>query len=150
MNAFKWAFWLTMLGIGIFVVFRIKREQRAIPIVEPYKNRSKLFAETIGRLYFNRGDHRNLSLKSISHLKEYLHSKYYMKDIDFTQAEAKLLAKKSGYELDKITQLFNNINNIRSTQTVTDGMLTTLYKHCLLYTSQSPRDLSTSRMPSSA
>ena len=117
-----------MLGIGIFVLFRIKREQRAIPIVEPYKNQSKIFAETIGRLYYNRGDHRNLSMKSISHFKEYLHTHYYMKDIDFTQAEAKLLAMKSGYERDNVNQLFDNINNIRSTQTVTDGMLTNLYK----------------------
>ena len=34
--------------------------------------------------------------------------------------------------------------------TVRNGDATTLHKICLLYTSPSPRDLSTSRMPSSA
>lgn len=126
--SFKWAYWMTLFGIFVFVLFRIKREQRAIPIVEPYKNQSKLFAETIGRLYYNRGDHRNLSLKAISHFKEHLHKQFYFSDVDFTYDEAKRLAIKSGYELSKIEQLFNNINNIRSTKTVTDGMLSTLYK----------------------
>ena len=41
---------------------------------------------------------------------------------------------------DDIRELRNEINNLRNE----------IYRNCLLYTSPSPRDLSTSRMPSSA
>ena len=38
----------------------------------------------------------------------------------------------------------------RESQTLRDASLEAEYRPCLLYTSPSPRDLSTSRMPSSA
>ena len=42
------------------------------------------------------------------------------------------------------------INNSRFDPMHNSGSAQDLYNHCLLYTSPSPRDLSTSRMPSSA
>src|SRR5690606_17892633 len=36
----KWAYYLSILGILLFVIFKGKREQRIIPIIEPLKNSS--------------------------------------------------------------------------------------------------------------
>ena len=54
--------------------------------------------------------------------------------------------KRQGYVSKKIkSELRENlIQKLKAKQTIFDGII------CLLYTSPSPRDLSTSRMPSSA
>ena len=54
------------------------------------------------------------------------------------------------------TQIFgkkvtsDNIRRLITRRNWTQGTRYEMYRHCLLYTSPSPRDLSTSRMPSSA
>ncbi|MFN7119676.1 MAG: hypothetical protein ACK4TA_22970, partial [Saprospiraceae bacterium] len=47
-----WA-WYLLLSIGLlFLLFRTKRRQRVIPVLEPNTNTSLEFVSTIGRLYF--------------------------------------------------------------------------------------------------
>ena len=58
------------------------------------------------------------------------------KDYDFVQYNGKVKADLNAFMKRKDKYHF--------------GKLSRLYKDCLLYTSPSPRDLSTSRMPSSA
>ena len=52
-------------------------------------------------------------------------------------------------ELDRVNGINNSYSNLRLFGYSENDVIVTLYS-CLLYTSPSPRDLSTSRMPSSA
>ena len=62
-RGFRWA-WYLLLGTGVlYLFFRAKRKQRIIPVIEPNKNTSLEFVETIGTLHFQQNDHRQLAMQ---------------------------------------------------------------------------------------
>lgn len=76
--ATRWALLLALLTLFLFVLFEAKRRQRIIPIVPPLENSSVSFVETVGRLYYNKGNHLNLAEKMVQHFLEYVRSNYFL------------------------------------------------------------------------
>lgn len=126
--AFRWAYWLTILGLVLFFFIRAKRKQRAIPVVEAPKNSSMEFAETMGSLYFNQSNNKNLANKKISILKEYISRKLQLSDITFSENEIIELSNKSGKDEESISKMLRLINSIKNSTEVSDGQLTVLNK----------------------
>ncbi len=60
-----WAYYLALWSAVVYIVFESKRRQRVIPIVEPPKNTTLEFVSTIGRLYFQNGNHKDIADKKI-------------------------------------------------------------------------------------
>ena len=54
----------------------MRRKQRYIPVVAKPKNDSLDFVKTIGRLYYDKGDHKNLSRKMGAFFLEHVRSRY--------------------------------------------------------------------------
>lgn len=104
--SFRWAYWLTLTGVGMYILFHGKRRQRAIPILTSPRNEQINFIKTLGSLYYKKGNHKNLIDKKLQVFKEYLASVYGMKDIAFTTQEAKLLHEKSGKDFHLIDRVF--------------------------------------------
>lgn len=50
----RWALYLTMITIILFMIFTAKRRQRAIPVIQEPANKSLEFTELIGTLYFQK------------------------------------------------------------------------------------------------
>ena len=73
--------------------------------------------------------------------------KPYLK-VDWDVRHIRLLHTAVSYYVEKMYP--KNIMDVRGEKERMVAMKEALYKICLLYTSPSPRDLSTSRMPSSA
>ena len=48
----RWAYYITILSVLLFMLFEMKRRQRIIPIVKPLPNTTMEFVATIGNLYF--------------------------------------------------------------------------------------------------
>jgi hypothetical protein len=61
--AYRWAYYVAIFSILIYVVVYARRQQRIIPIIEPFKNLSLEFARTVGTLYYQQKDHRDLAEK---------------------------------------------------------------------------------------
>ena len=61
--ALKWSYYLLVVGLLLFVIFKAKREQRIIPIIKPLENSSVEFAKTVGSLYYQHRDYANLNNK---------------------------------------------------------------------------------------
>lgn len=109
-----WAFLLACASVVVFIIFRAKREQRPIPVLERPVNSSVEFAQTIGRLYFNYQDHKNLAEKKIlyffdfvrNHLQIPLHDKF---DNQLIQR----VAQKSSVKEEEVDELFKAIKEIR-------------------------------------
>ena len=80
----RWALYLSMLTIVLFMCFTARRRQRAIPVVEAPKNRSLEFIELIGTLYFQRGNRADLVRKKYQFLTEELRREMY---VDVEQLE---------------------------------------------------------------
>lgn len=74
----KLAYYLLIISLILFMYFNGKRQQRSIPIIKPLRNSSLDFIHTVGRLYYNRKNHKDIAQKKFLHLKEYLRSKYHI------------------------------------------------------------------------
>jgi hypothetical protein len=110
--SFRWAYWISVVGIVIFILFTAKRRQRIIPLIKPKRNLTLAFVRTIGDLYFQRGDHADLIEKKLDLLRAYLHKTYRIDVVDFTPDDATHLALRSGLPTDDIHQCFSYIRNL--------------------------------------
>jgi len=68
--ALKWAYWIAISLLFLTVFVYARRRQRAIPVVAPPRNTSREFADTMGRLYYFRGDHADIARKLTVQFKE--------------------------------------------------------------------------------
>jgi hypothetical protein len=109
-----WAYYLTMSAVLIFMLFEAKRKQRIIPIVKPLPNTSLEFVSTIGNLYYQNGDHKNIAEKKINFLLEQIRSKYSLKTLYWNAEFFKALANKSGNTIEDVQKLFKKISFIQS------------------------------------
>src|SRR5690606_10183509 len=64
-RALSSAWYLLLIALLFYLIFKSKREQRAVPIVEPEPNLSIAFAKTIGSLYYENGAPGNMVVKKI-------------------------------------------------------------------------------------
>lgn len=107
--ALKWAYYITIVGLIIFVIFRAKREQRIIPVIEPLENSSIEFAKTVGTLYHQHRDYGDLIAKKLKFFLEYLRSNFYLDTNTINPKTAEDLAAKSGKPLGETKELIEFI-----------------------------------------
>jgi hypothetical protein len=51
----------------VFIIFHAKRKQRIIPIIKPLENTSVEFVRSIGNLYLNEGDAKDMMQKKVTY-----------------------------------------------------------------------------------
>ena len=110
----RWAYYLGMLGLLIFIIFRAKREQRIIPVITPLENSSIEFAKTVGGLYYEHRDYTDLIHKRINFFLEHIRSQYQLNTESINEKTAMDLAAKSGkpiLEVKELLDLIVHLNN---------------------------------------
>lgn len=117
---FKWAYYLTLIGALIYVVFEGKRKQRAIPIVVPLKNQTLAFTRTIANMYYEKGQQKPISEHKIEQFLEYIRSHFYMRTIHREEEFYQNLASRSSHSFDEIKNLFDYIEKLRNQAEVSD------------------------------
>ena len=126
-ESLRWAYYITTCGLLLYLFFMGKRRQRIIPILDPMKNSSLEFAETVGQLYFQKQDHRDLAEKKIRYFFDYLRQQYRMHPTHEMQEDEaafyKRLADKSGVPLAQIQSLFHQIKYTETFETVSAQQL---------------------------
>ena len=76
--ALRWAWYIFLLGIAVFLLFNSKRRQRHIPIVKPVVNTTVEFVRTIGNLYFQEKDFQDIIHKNCTYILEKLRHDYFI------------------------------------------------------------------------
>lgn len=122
----KWAFWLSLLGLLLYILFAIKRRQRIVEIVKPNENTTVTFTETIGRLYLQKKDNKNIAEKMITYFNEHVRNTYFVNTNTINDDFITMLSRKSGVEKEKTEVLYRTIQNINSSIQVTDYQLLSL------------------------
>ena len=61
----KWALLTAMIALLVYVLLEMRRKQRIIPVIKKRANESLDFVKTIGRLYHDKSDHKNLCKKNV-------------------------------------------------------------------------------------
>lgn len=111
--ALKWAWWISLMGIAVFMIFNAKRKQRIVPIKKPLANTTVDFIRTIGNLYYQEGDHDNIIDKKIIYFLERIRNEYL---IDTTKLDDDFIHKlhyKSGKNMADIQKAVFLINTHR-------------------------------------
>ena len=103
----------------LFILFMGKRKQRIIPVIEPVRNTTLDFVQTIGRLYFNRHDNKNLAIKKITFFMDYLRNRFFIRNAD-DAGLINQLSLKSGISEIELQSLFNTINHARNCKVLSD------------------------------
>lgn len=111
--ALKWAWYLFLIGMLIFILFNVKRKQRIVPILKPLPNLTVDFTKTIGNLYYQEGDHDNIIDKKIIYFLERVRNEYLIDTTKLDDVFIKKLHHKSGKDETDIRDLVFLINEHR-------------------------------------
>lgn len=111
--ALRIAWYILLIALGLYLLFKSKRTQRIIPIVEPPKNLTVEFADTIASLYYEQGEPKDIVKKKIDHFYYSLRKQWPIEQLDFQSKEWALFAsKKTQLKEEEISDLFNFLNQI--------------------------------------
>lgn len=105
-DALRSATYLAMFTGLLFLVFKSKREQRAIPIISPLRNTSLEFAQTLGQLYYRQLNHQKLAHKRLLFWKDYVYRHFLIPLSHWQDEHMNELAHKSGKPKENIQALF--------------------------------------------
>jgi len=121
--ALRWAWYLALLTMVLFMIFNAKRRQRIVKVIEPLKNTTVDFAKTIGNLYYETKDHNNLIEKKITYFLEYIRRVYYLDTQSLDEKFIKNLAKKSNIDQTQVKNLVNLMLYLRSKEACNENNL---------------------------
>jgi hypothetical protein len=111
--ALKWAWYIFLIGMLVFIFFNAKRKQRVVPILKPLANTTVDFTKTIGNLYYQEGDHNNIIDKKIIYFLEKVRNEYLIETHELDDDFIKKFHLKSGKKLEDIQNLVSLINAYR-------------------------------------
>jgi len=126
--ALKYAWFSMLVAIFLFMIFRAKRRQRIIPIIEKLPNTSISFAKTIGNLYYQEGKPDDIIHKKITFFLEYLRNTYLLDTQNLNADFKKRLHHKTGIDKDEINRLIDYIVNLSNTSDLNENSLLVLNK----------------------
>lgn len=98
---FQWAFWLTLAVLGVYLLTESRRKQRQIPEYSKPKNDHMEFISTVGKLYFEKGDHLNLASKMSQFFLDHVRTKYKLNTSHINDDFAKALSQKTGLQQEE-------------------------------------------------
>ncbi len=125
---FRAAFWLLILLLILYVLMEMRRRQRYIPVVRKPRNDSLDFVKTIGRLYYDRSDHRNLCRKMSAYFLEFVRSNYKLPTGVLNDEFIRLLHYKSGVAEKEITEIISFIRHLDQGEQVNERELASFHK----------------------
>lgn len=126
--ALKWAFYIALIALILFVIFKGKRTQRIIPVMDPLKNSTLDFTRTIGDLYYQHGDFTNIINNKIQYFLEHIRSKYYLNTQELSENFISKLAIKSSNKKEDTKAIVDFIVYLKSKNTHTEADLIQLNK----------------------
>ncbi|MCB9201449.1 MAG: hypothetical protein H6604_00150 [Flavobacteriales bacterium] len=125
----RFAWYVLLFALIFYLLFKSKREQKAIPIVEPEENKSVEFAKTISSLYYEKGTPGNMIRKKIDYFLFHLRKKYLLDTTDILNSKFhKTLAEKTPFSEKEIKEFMIKINNTYNKPTNSEDDLIQLNK----------------------
>lgn len=125
----RWALYLALAGLMIYVFFQMKRRQRVIPVITPLKNSSLDFIRTVSNVYFNQKDNNSIAHKKLSYFLDFVRQRFYLPTSEMDQNFIEQLARKSGVPVSETTDLVNLLSQIETGDNVSDHLLLMIDQH---------------------
>lgn len=123
-----YAFLISIALLSLYILFGGKRLQRIIAQLKPNENTTVTFTETIGRLYLQKKDNKNIADKMITYFNEYIRNKYFLNTNLINEDFINTLSRKSGVHKDKVETLYRSIGSAHASADVSDYQLLSLHE----------------------
>lgn len=131
-----WAFWLAITALLLYILVNIKRKQRVINEIKPYANTTVTFTETVGRLYLQKKNNKNIAEKMITYFYEHIRNGYFLNTAVVNREFIHSLSRKSNVPVEITEQLFAEIQNVNDSKNINDiqllklnGLIQNFYKN---------------------
>lgn len=110
----RWALYLTMIGVLLFMVFTARRRQRAIPVIRKPENKSLEFTKLIGTLYYQKKDHADLVHKKFTYFAEVLRREIQVDIEEVADDERSFhrIARKTGMDVEEIGKFIREVRPV--------------------------------------
>ncbi len=121
----RWAWYLLIGGVLLYMLFEGKRRQRIIPPLEPLKNTSLEFARVVSSLYYHQRDFKDIALKRAAFFMEEIRSRYQELAGDPRPGPGFInrVAARSGVESGPLEKLFQNLARIKAADRISEQEL---------------------------
>ncbi|HUR67401.1 MAG TPA: hypothetical protein VMZ03_13705 [Chitinophagaceae bacterium] len=126
--ALKAALLTAIFTLLLYLLLGMRRKQRYIPVVKKPKNDSLDFVKTIGRLYYDKSDHKNLCRKMATYFLEYVRTKYKMATGTLDEMFIRNLQFKSDVPEAEVRHIISFIKYIDDAPQISPGDVTTFYQ----------------------
>jgi len=100
----KYAWYLLLIGLIIFVFFNARRNQRIVPVIEPLKNTSLDFIKSIGNLYLQEGDFHEMMAKKAQYFLSKIRMDLLIDTQNLNEAFINKLHLKTGKNIELIEE----------------------------------------------
>ncbi|MCW3116033.1 MAG: hypothetical protein JWM28_115 [Chitinophagaceae bacterium] len=125
---FKWGLLAAIFTLALYVLLESRRKQRYIPEVAKPRNDSLDFVKTIGRLYYEKNDHRDLARKMGLYFLEQVRNKYKLSTSQLDNEFIKMLHFKSGYPENELRNITSFIHFAETAPKISDVQLANFHK----------------------
>lgn len=122
-ESLTWAYYIILASAFLFIFFYGRRKQRIIPVIPPLKNTTVEFVETVGNLYYQQKDYKDIAEKKISFFLDYIRTKYFIKTTNIDEETIRKISEKSSMPEGKINSIFRNISKVRRSPGISEDEL---------------------------
>lgn len=109
----RWAYYMSLISLLLFIIFNARRKQRIVPEIEPVRNTTVDFTKTIGNLYYQEGNHHTIIEKKIVFFLEHIRNTYLLDTFSLDDVFIDKLHQKTGKPLEDIQKTVSLINKHR-------------------------------------
>ncbi len=122
-DALYMAYCIAILGLLFFMVFEMKRRQRAIPVIKPLQNSTLEFVDVISHVYFNSNNHKHIAEESIQYFYFYIRKKFNVNTHQMDDAFYDAVHRLSGIDRESVKKLFVYCENLKQAPALTENDL---------------------------
>ena len=119
-KSFKWAWYLLLLTALVYIIFKSKREQKVIPVIQEKKNTSLEFVKTIGKLYQLENNHKKIVKRKMDLFLTFIRERFKISTASVDENLIELIAIRSGVTKTYINNIFDHYFKIVQSNKVSD------------------------------
>lgn len=101
----KYAWWLFLLSVILYLVFTAKRKQREIPVLEKKNNTSLEYVRMVSTLYFQNGNHLDIARKKMKYFLHFIRQRYGIQFSEVNTTVIQTLSQKSNVNIQLIESI---------------------------------------------
>lgn len=131
--ALRNAWYVLLFSVVLFLLFRSKRQQRAIPIIPKVENTSIEFAKALGTLYMQSNSPRHLAQEMMIQFHNHNRRTYGIQQQKKGSDMIDLIAKKSKVDVERLRKIFSLESELNRTESQQMNKVVPLYEALQYY-----------------